>query len=208
MRLHPFVMLLVAMAAVPVHAGVIFNTFGPGDAYQTGTGWTLGYPGTGFSQGDAFTPVSTATLGSVELAVGLVSGPNDLLVWLMSDSSGQPGSVIESWSFSGAMGDFGYYNPPLVGNSALHPLLSGGTQYWLIAGTPTDQTWAAWNFNSIGHTGPHASRTGSGSWGTDDDTTGAFRISSYESAIPEPGTWCLVLAGIALLGARRLIRAR
>ncbi len=207
MRHYPVLLLLMAVAAVPADSGVIVNTFGPGDAYQTGIGYTLGYAGVAYSQGNAFAPASTVTLDQVEVAIGLVSGPNELLVWLMTDSSGEPGTVIESWAFSNAMGSFGSYNPLLVGSSVLHPLLTGGTQYWLIAGTPTDATWAAWNFNSIGHTASIARRQGAGSWETDTDVTAAFRISSYEGAIPEPGTWCLALAGIALLGARRWFRA-
>jgi hypothetical protein len=170
-------------------ADVIFNNFGPGDTYQTDWGWTLslGSPiGADFDQGDPFKPSGIDFyLDNIELAVGLVLGPNELDVWLMSDNSNKPGTIIESFHFSGAMGTFGEFNPPLSMNSVFHPLLEENTQYWLIASTTGPDEWAAWNWNSIGETGTHALRQDLGPWNIYTDTQGG-RFESLEHLSQNP----------------------
>jgi hypothetical protein len=150
-----------------------------------------------WDQGHAFTPVGTDYfLYTIKLAVGLVVGPNELDIWLMTDLGGKPGAIIESFNFSNAMGYFGDYNPPLVANSLLHPLLSANTQYWLIASTPGPDEWAGWNFNSENVTGPHAWRTDLGAWNVYYDPMAAFSITG--TPVPEPTT--MILLGSGLIG--------
>ena len=43
----------------------------------------------------------------------------------------------------------------MVADSALHPLLSAGAQYWVTA-SASDLTDVAWNLNSTNDIGPHA----------------------------------------------------
>lgn len=129
-------------------------------------------------------------------------GTNQVELWLMSDAGGAPGSIIESFSFTGAMGVLGQMNPPLTAVSVLRPELQAGTQYWLIASAPAADTDAAWNLNNQGATGPLAFRWSGGAWGITSDTQGAFRIQD----IPEPGSFLLLLTGLGLLALKRLSR--
>ncbi|MGC8669497.1 MAG: choice-of-anchor R domain-containing protein [Chthonomonadales bacterium] len=170
-----------ALAAGPSRAQiVVFNNFGPGDAYNTGTGWTLG-TGSNYIVGEQFTPSASGTLDKIELALGLMDGLNSAKVYLVADSSGQPGAtVLENWTTT-SMGVFGHNNPLLVFNSAAHPSLTSGTPYWIYVDATTNSptTWAVWNWNSTGGTGPRASSTNGGvTWSVSPgDTQGAFRVT-------------------------------
>ena len=124
----------------------IYSNLGPGTGYDPSWGGTLG-GFVGANQGLAFqfsfAGPQSYLLDSVGLAVGWVTGENQLNVSVMTDAAGLPGAVLESFSFTDQLGSFGNANPLLVGTSIAHPLLTPGTNYWLVATAP-DPTWAAW----------------------------------------------------------------
>jgi len=194
----------LALLAAPAQADIIYDNFGPGDSYQT-IGWTVGSL-FDFDQGNAFAVDSLGMdyyLETIELAVGLVSGPNELDVWLMTDSAGEPDTIIESFHFSDEMGSFGDLSPPLTANSLLNPLLEADEQYWLIASVSDPETWAAWYRNSTGDVGLTAQGDDPGTWGVSERTKGVFRvtgtpISVTPVSVSEPVT--LLLLGSSLLG--------
>src|SRR5262249_55752285 len=85
----------------PAHAQVLFDNFGPGDTYQTNIGWTISSAGSivgASAQGEQFIPSLTASLDSIDIAMGLVVGQNHFDLDLLDDAAGFPGGLIESFS--------------------------------------------------------------------------------------------------------------
>jgi hypothetical protein len=186
-------------------AETIFNNFGPGDTYDKDTSYIIGrFPGdtNTYVQGDAFRVTgANYTLNSLTLALCIVSGPNAVDVQFRADAGGLPGTVLEAFHFSN-LGPFGKLNPPVVGTSALHPLLLEGEQYWVTA-SASGLTDVGWNLNSTGDQGPHAFSRNGGRFMVAEAIRGALRIDASPTAAPEPGTLTLLsLGAVGLLGCR------
>jgi len=194
-----FILLLLA---VPCHAGPIFSTLGPGDTYELSGWWgIISFPyDLDTANQFSFAGSTKYCLDTIELAVGFNTGTNELGVWLMSDAAGEPGTIIEAFNFVDAMGPTGQNNPLLVGNSVLNPVLSPGTDYWLVASTPNIDTNAGWNFSSPAVPGTIAQRNSMmGTWSVfPNDTLGAFRVSG--TPVPVPGVFVLGGMGLGIVG--------
>lgn len=154
MRLHRRSSLLLVATAVlalagagtAAHCGVIFSSFGPGDSYRSGVGWTVAtnnqFAGTQAAAVYFDVPLALDyTLDRIEVAAFGASDPCSLTVQLMSSSSGLPGNVLESFALpldnSQPSGIFAF-------TSALRPTLTAGDRYW-VAMVASDQSWGAWN---------------------------------------------------------------
>jgi hypothetical protein len=195
-----FITILLATNIANAASTVLFNTFGTGDTYNIFSGYTIGMPPNNWVIADQFvigTP-DPYFLDKIELAAGLATGTNKLDVWLMDDSSGKPGTIIETFNFVNMMGTFGNANPILSADSVLHPLLNIGTPYWFVVSAPATDTWAVWNDSSPIVIGTQAWYSGSNPWSSGISNLGAFRITG--DLIPAPGAIILGAIGTGFVG--------
>lgn len=182
-------MLLMA-AALPATAETIHSNFGTGGSYDRSGGENTGYftgieSGTMWEHAELFEPNQDFVVASVEIAVGFVSGQNGVIVELTeSDVDGQPGAVIESFSFTN-LDPFASGGSIQSATSVLHPTVQSATRYWLVArNVDPDSSLARWHINDIGDSGIVGIRENGGAWGTGGSgLRGAFRVTS----VPGPG---------------------
>jgi PEP-CTERM motif-containing protein len=201
----------LALHVAPVPAGTVYNTYGPGDAYDFGAGATIrgsfvgGYTATGLQ----FTPSSSGLLSSIDFSVGYVSGTNSITLSLYTSTGSTTGALLETWSVTN-LPNFGQNVAPLTVVSSSHPLLTSGSNYILFAAPGANNTLAAWDYNPTLATGSayfsFASPGTNG--GVSTNTLPAVRINVEDdvSATPEPASVTLLgigIAGMAGYGWRR-----
>jgi hypothetical protein len=205
--------LMVAMfCSVSARAStVLFSTLGPNNEYDGTDAYYV--DGSGYYNqviAMPFTLGSGATVGDAVLALGnFAGGDNPVSVYLESDDSGQPGSIITTLTQFGDVPswDNGSGGGLVTFNCGLLCTLGPGS-YWLIAQEPDAGTQQGWDFAYQDATGNFAfNQTGSptGPWNAVNTTLTGFRIDAG-SSIPEPNS--LVLFGSGLLGFAALVRRR
>jgi hypothetical protein len=129
----------------------------------------------------------------------------------MRTRAGSRGAVIESFTINGAMPTFGTVSSGnlVTATSVLHPLLTAGTQYWVVLTSPNDGvSSAAWNFNSIGDTGPFYQTNNGSVINSGPNTRGAMRITGM-SSVAEPSSMMMISTSAAvILGCQLRRRSR
>ena len=199
------VLVLSFAAAGEVRAdAIVFSNFGPGMTFNVPQAWNVS--GTNFFGGrvvaQSFTPTVNVAFSSAQLPMGIINGPNLLQVLLMTISGGLPGTIVEAITLTDAVAPIGTGGIVLA-NSALHPVLNAGTEYWLVAFAPDDNTFMGWNLSLNDFStfvllnGTH-SITGPWEFSA---PRGAFQING--SPVPEPATMLLLGAGILSIMFRR-----
>jgi hypothetical protein len=149
--------LIPAMVTIGTGSGqVLFTNFGPGQSYDTGFVYVVNSNvscslNTPDVQAVQFQPSDYAVLDDAQLALGIFSGTNLLSVYLETDAADQPGAIIEKMDVTGLQPVFP--GSVIKATSLLHPLLVGGTKYWLVAATSAADTCAGWQRNSTGDNG-------------------------------------------------------
>ena len=184
------------------------NLVQPGSQYGpdgVGIGHTLSFPNAGdyLLYGVHFRPSTTAQLTMFEAPLGIVDGPNQIQAFLMTDSGGAPGSVIESYGRSNLPGPPSPF-PLVTVPSSLDPVLIAGQQYWFVA-TGGPNTFGLWDLTLFQGDGADGGASRSVLGGIDQPwivgsgtRTGALEV--FGSSVPEPSY--TVLIGSVLLFLR------
>jgi hypothetical protein len=173
--------------AAASQATIIYDTFGPGNTYDTGNAWGLSDEE---SIGIPFSVTGDKSLNTLDLA--LTGSSTDYTISIRYGGSTTPGASIYSWTVS-APSD-GVYS--LAPTGAV--LLPTGDYY--VRAENDAAFGGGWFWNSIGFTGTRVSNYG-GTWHTFGGTTSVMRIDA--TAVPEPAS----LAALGL-GATALLRRR
>jgi hypothetical protein len=191
--------------ALPARGGIVFSDFGPGDTYNnTIGGYSIGGASGAFGQvdiqGATFTAGLTGTLSEIDVPFNNQGWPGLFNLGLYAnDGTGKVGALLEWFQNVGpATTSSGIFSV----SSSLHPLLTTGDAYWLIA-TPADPSTAVyWNENSIPTYGTmYTDINGSVAYLTG-QLLPAFRVIAATS-VPEPSSLLLLsVGGLALVGAR------
>jgi len=150
--------------------------------YWCCSGYTIAGPAavSGFPEiwtAAAFTPSANHTVTKIKVGVGLIQGTNSLVLSLYSDSNGLPGTAIQTWTIS-ALPTFRSCCVVETKVDRAGIAVTGGTQYWLVLQTDTNDTnaFAAWNVNDTDEVDPapvaqYCSADQGGSCGTNDAWT-------------------------------------
>jgi hypothetical protein len=193
---------LLGGGAGSARADHLYNTFGPGDSFNSSSAVSI--EGNSFltiysANAMEFSPSETATLDVVRFAMSAVyPGPFEAV--LAADNGGQPGTTLEDLGSVSVTGPATIYSL----SSGLHPLLTAGTEYWLILQptNPNSQTLAFWHMSSPLVTAPAAATNdpAHGSWRAYSGQT-AFDIEGTATATPEPASLTLLgVSAVCLLG--------
>lgn len=163
-------MLLSAVAVVPAAATVIYSNFGSGGSYDTSNGFITSHS---HAIGASFQANTNMQFLNAQLAL-VSAGGDATVVYLASDNSGQPGSVLDTLIEQSPIGPSGSI---ITFTCTVCPTLSAGTRYWIVSTFGNGQT--LWFFNTTGANGVAVNNDGlspNGPWNLFSFPTPAFAV--------------------------------
>jgi len=225
---------LAFAVAIPAQADTLYNTFGPGVGYLSGSESAYlvggGASGTSVNQvvAEEFTLGGSFTFTDALAAVLFAPGATNLRgmvyplgatvpeAFLETDSHGLPGAILDTLSPVGTVSaPDGFFTTNVVTyNCSACPTLSAGENYWLVLFQPDPNTATGWDLtsSSIAANGNQAFNIGNigtptGPWAPDTaNTVAAFQIQGTPAHTPEPNT--LLISGSGLSVALLLWKSR
>ena len=178
---------------------VIFSTLGPGDSYNPNFTFGIYHE---LQQGQQFRPTADGQLSTLELGLTLFRGADHVAAQLLTDNNGQPGALIESFTFSGIPLNRGHQESALLSAaSVLNPFLTTEAFYWVLLTRGDPSTEAGWNASSSRTLATHFIRPGNDPPRIEMNQLAAFRLNAAHP-IPEPGTMLLVGSTLAIAAFR------
>jgi hypothetical protein len=134
----------------------IFSNLGKSktNLYLDTTGWSLSGPTSsdGFTQfvGMAFTPKANSTVKQVEVAAQYISGANQVNLSIYGDTNNAPGTLLVGPVTVTNLPTFGTCCALAIANFGAGVAVTAGTQYWVVADTPSSGTGSdlagVWDF--------------------------------------------------------------
>ena len=154
-------------------------------------------PGTGTA------PLETVTV-RIRHSPDPTLGKGDFTVLLREDDGGQPGAVLESWTFTGLVPS----ETNVQFDSVAQPFLTEGSTYWLNMKIEAGTGAGLWIAAEPRTTDVLAALTGGLNpvWVT--PAVFPYLTGFASVVVPEPAHVCLLLAGAAVLAPFRRRRAR
>lgn len=156
-----------AVAKPPSDAGLIKIYDNIGVAYPKGTYWccegaTVSGPnspgGVEWWDATSFTPSADHTVTQIRVAIGYVGGTNEVILSLVNDANGLPGTPIRTW-VAKPLPNFGTCCAVVVKTDKAGIPVTKGTRYWITATTNANDAdaWLAWNVNDTDQMDSHLS---------------------------------------------------
>lgn len=150
--------------------------------YNCCNGWTISAQGSiasgPYYVAAPFTPSQNYVATTITVAVGWLAGTNGVIVSLRDDAGGLPGAVIRQIPVMDLPSFGSCCVTTSVALGKIGAPVIAGKQYWVVveADAVTNDTWAAWSFNSVGTYGLVAFNSGSG-WNVYSNNVPAFSVS-------------------------------
>jgi hypothetical protein len=191
------------------NAAIIFSDLGTGSSVYTADQAEIGAEGSGVGpspeHASLFTASGVGVFNVTQIDLGVAQATGDAGTFtasLWTNSGGVPGTELGSWNMSTTNPEFTCC--ALATQTGITGVsLTGGVQYFLVIApqVPGDSSKVYWQSNSFGltHTAL-GSINGGASWLSAPNAN----LEAYDvigdpvSTAPEPGSWCLLGAGLII----------